>query len=81
MVTPARFERATYRLGIWRSILLSYGATASVNTGGGATGLPLPEPIDARTGQFVLSGGTTGKGKGITDTPSSTSAFASATLA
>ena len=26
MVTPARFERATYRLGIWRSILLSYGA-------------------------------------------------------
>ena len=28
MVTPARFERATYRLGIWRSILLSYGADA-----------------------------------------------------
>ena len=26
MVTPARFERTTYRLGICRSILLSYGA-------------------------------------------------------
>ena len=27
MVIPARFERATYRLGICRSILLSYGIT------------------------------------------------------
>ena len=26
LVTPARFERTTYRLGICRSILLSYGA-------------------------------------------------------
>ena len=26
MVTPARFERAAYRLGICCSILLSYGA-------------------------------------------------------
>ena len=25
MATPTRFERATYRLGICRSILLSYG--------------------------------------------------------
>lgn len=28
MVIPARFERATPRLGIWCSILLSYGTTA-----------------------------------------------------
>ena len=27
MVIPARFERATPRLGIWCSILLSYGTT------------------------------------------------------
>ncbi len=39
MVTPARFERATYRLGIWRSILLSYGAIQARNTGGGGAGL------------------------------------------
>lgn len=28
MVIPTRFERVTYRLGICRSILLSYGTTA-----------------------------------------------------
>ncbi len=30
MVTPARFERTTYRLGGGCSILLSYGASLSV---------------------------------------------------
>ncbi len=30
MVTPARFERATYGLGIRCSILLSYGAGQTV---------------------------------------------------
>ncbi len=29
MVIPARFERATPRLGIWCSIQLSYGTTVS----------------------------------------------------
>ncbi len=29
MVIPARFERTTYRLGICRSILLSYGTSRS----------------------------------------------------
>ena len=29
LVTPARFERATYRLGICCSILLSYGITGA----------------------------------------------------
>ena len=30
MVTPTRFERVAPRLGIWCSILLSYGVTAGV---------------------------------------------------
>lgn len=72
MVTPARFERATYRLGIWRSIRLSYGATARLDTGRRGAG---------PAGQLVFSGGTTGHSKGATGTPSSTSAFASARLA
>lgn len=32
MVIPARFERATPRLGIWCSILLSYGTTDDTHT-------------------------------------------------
>ena len=39
VVTPARFERATYRLGIWRSILLSYGAVDPNDTGRCQAGL------------------------------------------
>ena len=31
MVTPRRFERPTYRLGICRSILLSYGVNVLRN--------------------------------------------------
>lgn len=76
MVTPARFERATYRLGIWRSILLSYGAIAAHDTGGGSVG-----PAFARRDQLAFSGGTTGSGSGATGTPSLTSAFASERLA
>ncbi len=75
MVTPARFERATYRLGIWRSIRLSYGATGRRITGPGATG----PACGVR--QFAFSGGTTGNGSGATGTPSSTKARASAKLA
>lgn len=30
MVTPTRFERVTPRLGIWCSILLSYGTTEAL---------------------------------------------------
>ena len=33
MVIPARFERAAYRLGICRSILLSYGIAGFSHTG------------------------------------------------
>ncbi|GEM_PF-3075820 len=76
MVTPARFERATYRLGIWRSILLSYGAVAHPDTGRRRAGL-----ATSRRRQLDFSGGTTGSGKGATFTPSSTSAFVSAMLA
>lgn len=32
MVIPARFERATPRLGIWCSILLSYGTTTNLQS-------------------------------------------------
>jgi hypothetical protein len=33
MVIPMRFERTTYRLGICRSILLSYGIAGFSHTG------------------------------------------------
>ncbi len=36
MVIPPRFERGTPRLGIWCSILLSYGTTARTHTKAGA---------------------------------------------
>ncbi len=54
LVTPARFERATPRLGIWCSILLSYGAIAATlaRRGAGATAIalfPLAQPAHAQS--------------------------------
>jgi hypothetical protein len=72
MVPRERLELPTCGLGNRCSVLLSYRGTIGFRKarriGPGAAG------------QLHASGGTTGNGSGATGTPSSISAFASATL-
>ena len=70
MARPTGFEPMAPRLGIWCSILLSYGRP------------PAPLGGSARTGnQLSSSGGATGSGSGKTAMPSSTSSRASSSVA
>ena len=81
MVRPTGFEPMAPRLGIWCSILLSYGRPMRA-LGGEAPSRNCPEGIGLlRTSQLSSSGGATGNGSGITAMPSSSSSFASPSVA
>src|SRR6185312_7150246 len=64
LATPTGFEPVAYRLGICRSILLSYGVVEPPNRSSG------------RRNQFTWLGRVTGSRRGATGIPSSTSDFA-----
>ena len=75
MVRPTGFEPMAPRLGIWCSILLSYGRPACFLSG------PWREGKCCRPVQLDFPGGTIGNGKGASSMPSSNNSLASASVA
>jgi hypothetical protein len=79
MVRPTGFEPMAPRLGIWCSILLSYGRPALFLVGRKAQGNQLAWrfiQLAWTANQLASPGGATGNGKGATSIPSSSSSIA-----